>query len=145
MFRAAYALLRISDPLERWAWRNGQLGITAELTVPGRRSGRPRSVLAGLMRVGGHSYVGHPNGRSQWTRNLRAARRIVVRLPFGGGVLRAATLLERGAERSAVIEAAGRQQPWPANWLYSAARAHIEAVGDYYRLDPVGESGGKEG
>ncbi len=134
-FRLTYAILRMTDLLVRWSWAQGGLGITAELTIPGRHSRRPRTVLVGILGTGDGSYVGHPNGAAEWTRNLAAASRVVVRLPGGPATVHRATRLPIGAERSAAIAAAGRQQPWPGNWLYTAARRHIEAVGEYFRLD----------
>jgi hypothetical protein len=107
-----------------------------ELVVVGRKTGRERHHLITLIDVDGRWYVGHPNHRSQWARNLEAR---------GGGVLLRrrspptpvrAVWLSPGPERSAAIEAAGRQ-PFPAGLIYSAARRHIEAVGAYYRLEPI--------
>ena len=60
--RVEYAVLRALDPLIRWMWFSVGIGITSRLTVRGRRSGRERSVLIGLLRVDGAWYVGHPNG-----------------------------------------------------------------------------------
>ena len=70
-----YALLGALDPLLSRRWASAGIGITSRLTVPGRRSGRDRSVLIGLISVGGNWYAGHPNGEVAWTSNLRAARR----------------------------------------------------------------------
>ncbi len=136
VFRAGYAWLRVVDPLLRWTWRQGGMGITAELGVRGRRSGRRRTVLAGLLFTDGKHFVGHPNGPAQWTRNLAATREISVRLPGQAPFVARVTRLAVGdPQRSAAIDAAGRQQPWPANWLYTAAWRHIEEVGDYFRLE----------
>src|SRR5262245_41561383 len=78
-----------------------------ELAVIGRRTGRERRHQLTLLQIDGNLYVGHPNGRSQWAKNLEAG---------GGGVLLQrgsaplpvrAVLLAPGAERSAAIAAAG--------------------------------------
>ena len=50
-FRVVYALLRLLDPLLRWTWFSVGIGITSKLSVSGRRTGRERSVLVGLIRV----------------------------------------------------------------------------------------------
>ena len=135
-FKVGYAFLRLVDSLLRASWRSGVLGITAELSVRGRRSGKRRTVLAGVLHAGGRQYLGHPNGPAQWTRNLAASGEISIRMPGLAAVTAHVTRLEPGdPERSAAIEAAGRQQPWPANWLYAAAWRHIEAVGDYFRIE----------
>jgi deazaflavin-dependent oxidoreductase (nitroreductase family) len=136
-FRVLYALLRISDPLVRWMWFSVGIGITSKLTVTGRRSGRERSVLIGLLRVDGHWYVGHPNGEVAWTANLREAGRATVaqrpEAPFDV----TATPLDAGPERTAVILATAEQQPFPGNLIYRAARRHILRQGRYFRLEPA--------
>lgn len=135
-FRVAYALVRIMDPLLRWTWFSVGLGITSRLTVRGRRTGRQRSVLVGLISVGGRWYVGHPNGDVAWTRNLRSGgvARLATRPEASIDV--AAAALDRGSERDAVIVATAEQQPFPANLLYRGARRHILSEGRYFRLEP---------
>jgi hypothetical protein len=137
LWRLGYAWLRLSDPLVRAAWRAGGLGITVDLRVPGRRSGRPRAVLVGLLEVAGQWYVGHPNGEAGWTRNLAAAGRAVVGQPSGVTHEVRADRLPDGDERDAVILATAYQQPFPGNLLYRASRRHILARGVYFRLEPV--------
>ncbi len=134
--RAQYRLLRWLDPVIRAWWRGVGIGITVDLEVRGRRSGEPRRVLVGLLRVDGRWYVGHPNGPRQWTENLAAAReaRVIAR---GWSVGVRAERLAAGPERDAVIVATASQQPFPGNLAYRAARRHILAVGDYFRLDPM--------
>lgn len=135
-FRVAYALIRVLDPLFRWTWFSVGIGITSRLTVRGRRTGRDRSVLVGLLRVGGQWYVGHPNGEVAWTANLRRAGRARI-APRPETVLEVAAVpLASGPERDAVISATGDQQPFPANVLYHLARRHILSEGRYFRLEP---------
>ena len=124
------------DPLLRWTWFSVGLGITSRLTVRGRQTGRERSVLVGLIRVGGHWYVGHPDGEVAWTANLRSQlqARIAPRPEAPLDVV--ADPLADGPERDAAIQAACEQQPFPANLLYSAARRHILSDGRYFRLEP---------
>lgn len=136
IFPFAYAFIRGVDPLMRWAWFSVGIGITSRLTVAGRRTGRERSVLVGLVRVGGAWYVGHPNGEVGWTTNLRAAGVARIALRPEAPIDVRATPLQAGSERTQVILAAGEQQPFPANLLYLAARRHILAAGRYFRLDP---------
>jgi deazaflavin-dependent oxidoreductase (nitroreductase family) len=135
--RLFYALLRLLDPILRVWWHTTGIGITALLTVRGRRSGRQRSVLVGLLNVDRHQYVGHPNGPVDWTRNLAAAGEArVAQLPGMWATLRAVPLSD-GPERDAVIAATARQQPFPGNLVYRAAQRHIKAVGVYFRLEPL--------
>lgn len=136
VYRIGYAVLRVLDPVLRWAWFSVGIGITSRLTVRGRRTGRERSVLVGLIRVDGHWYVGHPNGEAAWVANLRSQGAATVALRPESPIEVTATPLERGAERDAVIVATAEQQPFPANLLYRAARRHVLAEGRYFRLDP---------
>ena len=50
-----------------------QTGGVATLTVPGRRTGRARTVPVIPVEVGGIRYLVSPYGESQWVGNLRAA------------------------------------------------------------------------
>jgi hypothetical protein len=134
--RIAYAILRMLDPLARWTWFSVGIGITSRLTVRGRRSGRERSILVGLIRVNGTWYVGHPNGEVGWTANLREAGRARL-APRPETVLEVTAVpLDHGPERDSVILATAEQQPFPGNLLYRAARRHILSEGRYFRLEP---------
>ncbi len=136
VFRLAYRAIRVLDPPIRVWWRRFGLADTVELVVAGRRSGRPRSVLVGLLDLDGAWYVGHPSGDANWTRNLRAAGRGVVIDRRGRATAVRARLLEAGPERTAAIAATWRQHPLPARPVYRAARSHILRWGVYFRLDP---------
>jgi len=137
LWRLGYAWLRLTDPLIRAAWRAGGMGITVDLRVPGRRTGRQRAVLVGLIEVAGGWYVGHPNGEVGWTRNLAAAGEAVVAWPSRVSRRVRAERLSDGDERDAVILATAHQQPFPGNLVYRAARSHILARGVYFRLEPT--------
>lgn len=140
-FRVQYRLIRFADPVVRaWLGRPG-LADTVELVVPGRRTGRPRSVLIGLLEIDGRWYVGHPNGPAQWTRNLEAAGSAEVRQPGRPAVRARVVPLQPGPERSTAIHATFRQHPIGGREIYHLAHAHIEAVGAFYRLDPLAVPG----
>ena len=130
-----YAVLRVMDPLLRWSWFSVGIGITSRLTVRGRRTGRERSVLVGLISVGDRWYVGHPNGEVNWTANLRSAGRARIALRPETVIEVLAEPLEAGPERDAVILATSEQQPFPGNLMYRAARRHILSEGRYFRLE----------
>lgn len=141
VFKAGYAFLRVIDPLLRWMWFSVGLGITARLTVPGRKTGRERSVLVGLIQLDRRWYVGHPNGEVGWTANLRSAGTgRIAPIPEESFDVEAEPLT-LGPERDDVIRAAGEQQPFPANLLYRAARRHILSEGRYFRLRMPGQAG----
>jgi hypothetical protein len=139
VFRVSYRLIRLLDPLLASWIANGFPGLDGivELRTVGRRSGRPRRILVTLITVGGHGYVGHPNGPSAWTKNIAAAGWAEVDPSGPAGPRYAVVPLAGGAERDAVIRATWTQQPFPANLLYRAAGRHVAAVGTYYRLDPI--------
>jgi deazaflavin-dependent oxidoreductase (nitroreductase family) len=50
-----------------------RIGGVEQLTVAGRRTGRPQHVPVIPVRVGPHRYLVAPYGESAWVRNLRAA------------------------------------------------------------------------
>ena len=118
-------------------WFGVGIGITAKLSVIGRRTGRERSVLVGLLRVDGAWYVGHPNGEVGWTANLRAAGRATIAQRSEESFTVTAVPLEDGPERTGVILATAEQQPFPGNLVYRAARRHILSQGRYFRLEPA--------
>jgi hypothetical protein len=131
-----YRFLRLMDPMIRAARARGAPGADGfvDLKVPGRQSGRPRSTLLTLLSVGEEKYVGHPNGDTQWTRNVEAAGVVHIDPPGVCGGTFSVVRLPPGPERDAVITATKTQQPFPANVVYRAASRHIAAVGVYFRL-----------
>ena len=134
IFRGLYRFLTLAGPIIRaWAGRFG-LGNTVVLTVTGRRTGRPRSVALGLIRVQGAWYLGHPNGDASWTLNLRAAGGGSLRWPGQSPVRIVARELPAGDERRRAIAATWHQHPFPGNVIYWLARRHILAVGQYFRV-----------
>jgi len=75
----APALVRLPNPLVRRLMRLGvPMGPNTLLTVPGRKSGEPRTVPVAVTEVDGRRWVIGAYGDVHWVRNLRAA---------GGGVI----------------------------------------------------------
>lgn len=139
-FRTLYRILGLFDPLLRYAWLAYGLGNVVQITVVGRRSGKPRQALLGLLVADGQWYLGHPNGAAQWTRNLDSADgHLLLTWPGQPPVAFAATLLGPGPERDRAIQATN-QHPFPGNLIYGLGRGHVLAAGRYYRLelDPAG-------
>jgi hypothetical protein len=136
-WRAAYALIRLLDPLVRSYRELGLPGLDpiVELRIRGRRTGRDRGVLVTLLPLDGRVYVGHPNGSASWIRNLEATGEATILIRGEPPARVRATALPAGDERTAVIRATARLQPFPANLLYRAARGHILRVGRYVRLE----------
>jgi len=125
----------VVDPLLRSWWSRQGLGNVVQVTIPGRRTGRPRRTLLGLLVADGQWYLGHPNGPAQWTRNLDAAGgRLQLSWPGQAAVSFEAQPLSNGPERDRVVEATD-QHPFPGDLIYRLGRRHVRAVGRYYRLE----------
>ena len=136
-----YRLLRALDFVITPVWMHVGIGNTVEVVVPGRRTGLPRRVLLGLLRVGPDArYLGHPDRACEWTRNVDAAGILELRHHDGPPRRFRAVRLPPGPERDAAIAATFRQHPFPGSALYWLTRRHVSAVGTFYRLEPV--SGG---
>jgi hypothetical protein len=134
--RVQYRLIRLVDPFVRTFWRGYGLGNVVELRVPGRRSGKPRNVLLGLLRDEGRWFLGHPNGDVPWTRNLEAAREADLVLRWPSVVRIRATRLRPGDLRDRAILSTG-QQVFPGNVIYRLARSHVRAVGVYFLIELI--------
>ncbi len=135
LFPIEYRLIRLLDPLVRRWWLLAGLGNVIELRVVGRRTGRPRRVLLGLLRDGDRWFLGHPNGDVAWTRNLDAAGGGQLAFHDGRAVDVRATHLPIGDLRDRAISSTG-QHVFPGNLVYRLARSHIRAVGAYYLIEP---------
>ena len=136
VWRTVFRLVfRTPRPVLGLAKRVRPSGPIQEFRIVGRRTGLERRYLLTLLEVDGRWYVGHPNGHSQWIRNLLAANSAVVMRRNVETSVRAIEL-ETGPERDAAIAAASRQ-PFPAGRLYGGARRHITATGVYLRLEPI--------
>jgi len=132
-----YRVLRFVDPILHWWLRRARLGNVVELTVSGRRSGLPRTVLLGLLGVDGRRYLGRPDVSCPWTLNLEASGEGLLRQAGSPDERVRAERLPQAGERERVIRATFRQHPFPGNVLYWLAREHIREVGVFYRLEPA--------
>ena len=54
------------------------LGLNGLITIPGRKSGLPRTTPVAIMPVAGRRWVWAPWGEVHWVRNLRAAGRATI-------------------------------------------------------------------
>jgi deazaflavin-dependent oxidoreductase (nitroreductase family) len=76
---AAPAWVTVFNPVSRFLLRAGvPLGLNGLITIPGRRSGLPRSTAVAIIGVSGRRWVWAPWGGSNWVRNLRAAGRATI-------------------------------------------------------------------
>jgi len=66
--------LRVGNPIASALLRRGvKMGTNTLLTVPGRKSGLPRTTPVTVIEHGGRRYLQSPFGEADWVRNLRAA------------------------------------------------------------------------
>ena len=54
------------------------MGFNGLLTVPGRKTGQPRTTPVAIIEVDGRRWIWCPWGERHWVRNLRAARRATI-------------------------------------------------------------------
>ncbi len=137
-WRASYTIVRHLGPLVRLVVAADMPTFSErilELKLTGRRTGRPRTVLVTLIRLGGNWYVGHPNGRAGWLANLDASGPVWATVLGQAPVRVQSVPLALGPERTAVIRETARQQPILARSLYRAAQGHILRAGVYHRLE----------
>jgi deazaflavin-dependent oxidoreductase (nitroreductase family) len=83
--RVAGRLLRLFNPLARWMISTGiPTGApNVLLTVPGRRSGRPRTVPVAMLELDGAWFIQACYGETGWVANLRAGGKATVTHPGG--------------------------------------------------------------
>ena len=129
-----YRIIKWLDPLVRPIWSTTGLGNVVELQVPGRKTGKTRRVLLGLLRDGDLWFLGHPNGDVPWTLNLEAAGTALIALRPNSAIAVRASRLPPGDLRDRAI-AATNQHVFPGNLVYRLARAHIRAVGTYFEIE----------
>jgi deazaflavin-dependent oxidoreductase (nitroreductase family) len=66
--------IRLGNALMRLLLRRGvRIGTNTLLTVPGRKSGLPRTTPVTVIQHAGRRYIQSPFGDVDWVRNLRAA------------------------------------------------------------------------
>lgn len=136
--RASYAIVRHLGPLVRLIVAADAPTFSErilELKLIGRHTGRSRTVLVTLIRLGGNWYVGHPNGRAGWLANLESSGPVWATVLGQAPVCVESVPLTLGPERTAVIRETARQQPLLARTLYRAAQRHVLRAGVYHRLE----------
>jgi hypothetical protein len=129
-----YRSLARLDPLIERSWHRRGIGNVVRVVIVGRRSGQPRAVFLGILRVGGGMYLAHPDVSCAWTRNLDAAGEGQLELHDGRRAAFTATPLPPGPERDAAIRATFTQHPFPGGPLYWLFRGNLRAVGRFYRI-----------
>jgi deazaflavin-dependent oxidoreductase (nitroreductase family) len=73
--------VRLFSPILKAMVRAGvPLGYNGLMTVPGRKSGEPRTVAVAIIPINGRTWVWAPWGDVHWVQNLRAAGRATIRV-----------------------------------------------------------------
>lgn len=71
--------VRLFGPILKFLLDHGvPLGPNRLVTIPGRKTGQPRSAGLAVIPVGGRRWVWAPWGEVNWVRNLRAAGRATI-------------------------------------------------------------------
>ncbi|MEA2677833.1 MAG: hypothetical protein QOJ81_1974 [Chloroflexota bacterium] len=133
VFNVQYRLLAWFDPAIRAVWRRKGIGNILELRVARRDGKGERRRLVGLLHAGERLYLGHPNGDTGWTRDLKAATGAVLRYHNNVEWSFTAERLPNGEEREQAIRATS-QHPFPGNLVYRLGRRHVRAEGVFFRL-----------
>jgi deazaflavin-dependent oxidoreductase (nitroreductase family) len=109
-------------------------GLTPELEVPGRQTGRPVRVRLFPIEADGSLYLLSQYGISDWVRNLRAAEHAVLRQKRGAGSFTAVEV--DGAERDRVIAVFRAKVPKPLRRDYD----QLPSSADHptFRVEPIG-------
>ena len=94
------------------------------LTVPGRRSGEPRSTVVNVLDVDGDRYLVAPRGETQWVRNLRAAASASLRV--GRRVEEAAAVELDDDEKLPVLRAYLERWAWEVGRFFEGLDAESD-------------------
>ncbi|MEU0290197.1 nitroreductase family deazaflavin-dependent oxidoreductase [Streptomyces sp. NPDC006147] len=121
-YRAGSPLAIRFNRVVGWLARHGfSLAGTAELSVPGRRSGRMQRIPVNPHTYEGQQYLVSARGHSQWVRNMRAA---------GGGELRVGRKLRTftaveipDEEKLAVLRTYLEKWGWEVNQYFQGVTA----------------------
>jgi deazaflavin-dependent oxidoreductase (nitroreductase family) len=107
-------------------------GANAIITVPGRRSGRPRSTPITVVTYQGRRYLQSPYGEVDWVRNLRAAGKASLQR---GRRIETVTVRElNAAEAAPILRAVLGQAPKPLQRFYAVTPD--SPVEDYVKEAP---------
>ena len=82
------------------------MGFNGLLTVPGRKTGQPRTTPVAIIEVDGRRWIWCPWGERHWVRNLRAAGRATIE------VRNVMVPLEDGNHRVESLRRAGVRRYW---------------------------------
>ncbi|MEU5665810.1 nitroreductase family deazaflavin-dependent oxidoreductase [Streptomyces longwoodensis] len=105
-----------------WLARHGlSVAGTAELSVPGRKSGRMQRVPVNPHTYGGEQYLVSARGHSQWVRNMRAAGAGELRV--GRKVRRFTAVEVPDAEKLPLLRSYLEKWGWEVNQYFQGVTA----------------------
>ena len=128
----------IFNPIAKSLLRAGvPLGYNGLLTVPGRRSGQPRTTPIAIIESGGRRWVWAPWGEVHWVQNLRAAGRATITVHGRDEDVRATELgdEERLAFFRDVLRPVAHAMPFGKPFIRLVDKVDVD--------DPVGASHGR--
>lgn len=119
--------MRVANRIVGWLLKAGvRLGPNVLLTVPGRKSGLPRTVPVAIVELGGQRYLQSPYGQVEWVRNLRAAGTGTIQRGQRTELVHATELT--AAEAAPVIKAVVSMAPRMLRRFYAVTpEAQLEA------------------
>lgn len=138
-YHAPDAATRLLNRAVGWLNKRGiSLAGAQNLTVTGRKSGKPQEIPVNPMSLDGKEYLVSPRGNGQWVRNVRVNGDAELRK---GSRTRAVRLVEVGdAERPPVIAAYLRKWGWEVGRFLPeglSAKASADEIAPYAHLLPV--------
>jgi hypothetical protein len=135
-FPMLYAFLRVTDPFWLRVTERRGLVNTVELFVVGRRSGRERRVMLGLLAVGDRRYLGMPTPKRPGSTTLRRpGKGAGGRRPGSHGRPRDPHPARR---RAGCCGRGGlAPHPFPVDIAYRLARASIGHDGVFFRIEAL--------
>ncbi len=112
--------IRVGNAISSFLLRRGvKMATNTLLTVPGRKSGLPRTTPVTIVEHAGERYVQSPFGEVDWVRNLRAAGTATLSC---GREIETVRAIEIPAEEAAtVLQAVLKLAPAPIRSYYDVA------------------------
>jgi deazaflavin-dependent oxidoreductase (nitroreductase family) len=114
---------RVFNPLVAFATRHGlSLMGSRVLSVPGRKTGLPRSTVVNLLPLEGQRFLVAPRGHTQWARNLRAASTAELRVGRRVETITASELPD--ADKLSVLREYLRRWRWEVGQFFEGIDEH---------------------
>jgi deazaflavin-dependent oxidoreductase (nitroreductase family) len=142
----SYKLTLFQRGLNAWVKIWVRLGLPPRkyhlMTVPGRRSGRPRTVSVSVVEEGGERCLVCPYGERQWVKNVRAEGMVTL----SRGLYRETLVATEEVDpdrKATVLKAYFRNEPITRKYFRAGADSQLaefaseSALHPVFRLSPV--------